>query len=153
MLLPFQGVLGRYRTNPGHCPGLFAFGLSARIISIIVNTFLQSGLKAQPAHSPGYSEAAPWVCMPMIVNALEGQKHNNVHRTMLLPFQGVLGRYHINPGRCPGLFAFALAGRIRSIPYKPRALPWAICFWAFSPYYFHYSQYISAKRAESPTCT
>ena len=76
MLLPFQGVLGRYHINPGRCPGLFAFGLSARIISIIVNTFLQSGLKAQLAHSPGYSEAAPWVCMPMIVNALQGQKHN-----------------------------------------------------------------------------
>ena len=30
--------------------------------------------------------------------------------------------------------AFALSGRTYPIPPKPRAMPWARCFWAFSPY-------------------
>ena len=62
------------------------------------------------AHSPGQSEAAPWVWMPRNGNVLKGQKRNIAVNN-----------------------AFALSGRLTAIKSKPRALPWAMCFWAFSP--------------------
>ncbi len=82
---------------PGRCPGLGAFGLSARpgqrentqratgrnrpALTIASDTTstqptAEIGLKAQQALSPGQSEAAPWVThTPHKPRALKGQKH------------------------------------------------------------------------------
>ncbi len=42
---------------------------------------------------------------------------------ILLPLQGEYITYRRFPGRCPGLIAFALTGRIHHIPLCPGALP------------------------------
>ena len=74
-------------------------------------TFEKNALKGQRAHSPGQSKAAPWVCMQWKRERPERAKAQLHQRITLLPFQGDLTR-----------------------PHPPRVLPWAKCFWAFSPF-------------------
>ncbi|MGN1228884.1 MAG: hypothetical protein ACI4T5_04415, partial [Prevotella sp.] len=65
----------------------------------------RNALQGQRAHSPGQSEATPWVRMPRMWERPERAKALFTAAITLLPLQGVYRNTITNPGRCPGLCA------------------------------------------------
>ena len=100
----------------------------------------QRALKGQPAPSPGQAKRHPGYIGN---NRNRPERAKASHIQCFCPFRAFFS-YHLNPGcrfACPGLCAFGLSARFALgyvlLGFQP-VLPWARCFWAFSPFYLGY---------------